>query len=99
MLELLFYQFVYYSASFVNLSQEDMYSRPCPCLWFAISFQLRNEFVGLLSSLCTCGGFVEFHSTVRTVWRPLGALRMLLVTKSWGGMFRGDLSYNWASPK
>lgn len=84
MLELLSYQFVSYGALFVNLTQEDMYSLPYPCLWFAISFQLCTGFVGLLSSLCTCGGFVEFHcvqehrhtgfSTVRTVCIPWGHL-------------------------
>lgn len=66
MLELLFYQFVSYGALFVNLTQEDMYNLPYPCLWFAISFQLCTGFVGLLSSLCTCGGFVEFHCVSRS---------------------------------
>lgn len=89
MLELLFYQFVSYSASFVNLSQEDMYSRPCPCLWFAISFQLRNEFVGLLSSLCTCGRFVEFHCVSRST------TTQALVLSEPSGVLWGHLECSW----
>lgn len=94
-LELLFYQFVSYGASLVNLTQEGMYSLLCPCLWFVISFQLRNEFVGLLSSLCTCGGFVEIHFVSRSI--TTRALVLSEQSASFGGTWNapGNKTLRW----